>query len=184
MVEGGPVRDTSAALPVLRALAATPLTGARALGTAAAMLDGSLKTVPAWPVEEIRAWCDEVRAVLHNCVRQQRPGTYEVLLIEFDELVLSPLLKRDVALFVVDGSPRCVLLFQLLGLLRVTGIMALRVCEADDCDRLFVKIGKGTHCSTRCYNRKYMRDLRAKERSQETEFKRQEKSHGKKTRTR
>jgi CGNR zinc finger len=66
---------------------------------------------------------------------------------------------------IVTTSPdvRDLWIYQLAVLLGQVDRRRIRLCQAPDCDRVFVKVTKKAYCSRRCQSRHYMQQVRAQD---------------------
>jgi len=166
--------------PVLGRPDGRPLTGepARVVG-AVVSLDGTFALVgndaraeiEGWTAAEFRALQREVLEFLQGLVSQRSPA--EELMPSRREYSAGALLPSialalrlsaaaadsgDV-LLALEGPARDVFWAQLLVGLQAAGLGRLRPCPG--CGKLFVRVGKQTHCEPACRLRTYMRTYRS-----------------------
>lgn len=68
----------------------------------------------------------------------------------------------------IDGETKDLVWYAFLNLLRSVGLSNIRACAADDCDSIYVRVGRREFCSDRCQRRIYMRGLRERGREKKT----------------
>jgi hypothetical protein len=126
--------------------------------------DALLSTLQERDVEpwvEIRA---ELLAFLRSIVRQKGQGRFSPTVSLYQHVNFSAIASDDAQLVAcaAEGSVRDLVVLQLVLLLHEVGLGQVRICEAPDCDRLFVKAYRREFCSTRCQKRTHTAAARAK----------------------
>jgi hypothetical protein len=58
--------------------------------------------------------------------------------------------------FLVGGHPLDVVSYQAATLVKEIGVDRLRICSAQDCESVFIKVGRREYCSERCQRRAFL----------------------------
>ncbi len=127
------------------------------------------REVATWSETDFERFRADLEVFLRGLAGFQTRGGAIVQPIEFSHISLYPMPQRQrsaLAPLLVEGATRDVLWFQIVNLVRFAGGERLRVCLADDCDRMFVKVGKREFCSDRCQGRVNSRRVRERDRKE------------------
>jgi hypothetical protein len=114
-----------------------------------------------WSDDDVSRFCDECLAFLRTLVQHAgRPGHASSPMAVKGPIVFRSMASRGRVYTAAWGTARDVMTIQLLTLVQRAGVERLRTCPAAGCQQLLVKVGKRTHCSTRCLNRETQRRKR------------------------
>jgi len=125
---------------------------------------GSYETMPDWEDGiDVPALRSALRDALHSLVDdgESKAGVmWPRLAIE--KMASRPVKPTDPVLLIVSGSVRDVVLEMFFHLIQRVAVERIRRCPGLDCGRLFVRVGRQTHCTTTCYDRSHWATLPAK----------------------